>query len=118
MSLSINAKTYTANSFQPQAVQYNGPGKSASVKDDAILRYLSPKPTSVFSGVSRVYFTLTRTVSLTGALTPTGDMSVKIEVMVPVGTAAADIDTILNDTGAHLASATYKTHVKTPQINF
>lgn len=118
MSLSINAKTYSANSFGSQSVDYNGPAKTASVKDNALLRYILPKPTSVFSGVSRVYTTLTRTVTLTGALTPTADLAVKIEVMVPVGCASADIDTALNDMGAHLASATYKTHVKTPQINF
>lgn len=118
MSLSINAKTYTANAFGSQSVDFNGPGKTASLKDNALLRFISPKPSATFSGVSRVYTTLTRTVNLTGALTPTGDLACKIEIMVPVGAASADIDTLLNDMGAHLASATYKTHVKTPQINF
>lgn len=118
MPLAINAKTYTANSFSPQAVDYNGPLKTASIKDNALLRFTSPKPTATYSGVTRVYCNLTRTLNLTGALTPTGDIAVKIEVMVPVGAASADIDTALNDMGAFLASATYKTHVKTPQINF
>lgn len=118
MSLSINAKTYSANSFGQNAVDYNGPSKTSSVKDNALMRYVAPKPSATYSGVSRVYCTLTRTVNLTGAVTPTGDLAVKIEVMVPVGAAAADVDTALNDMGAFLASATYKTHVKTPQINF
>lgn len=118
MSLSINAKTYSANSFGSNSVDFNGPNKTASVKDNALMRFLPPKPTAVFSGVTRAYCNLTRTLTLTGALTPTGDMAVKIEVMVPVGAASADIDTALNDMGAFLASATYKTHVKTPQINF
>lgn len=118
MSLAINAKTYTANSFASNAVEYNGPAKTASVKDNALMRYVSPKLTAAYSGVSRVYCTLTRTLTLTGAVTPTGDLAVKIEVMVPVGASGTDIDTALNDMGAFLASASYKTHVKTPQINF
>lgn len=82
------------------------------------MRFTSPRPTAAYSGVTRVYCNLTRTLTLTGALTPTGDIAVKIEVMVPVGAASTDIDTALNDMGAFLASATYKTHVKTPQISF
>lgn len=118
MSLSVNAKTYSANSFGSNAVDYNGPNKSASVKDNVLMRFVPPKPTAAYSGVTRVYCNLTRTLTLTGAVTPSGDLAVKIEVMVPVGAAGADIDTALNDVGAFLASATYKTHVKTPQINF
>lgn len=118
MSLSINAKTYTPNSYGPTQVQYNGPGKTSSVKDDALLTQTAPKPSSVFSGVGRTTAKLTRTLTLTGALTPTGDAYVKIDVMVPVGYAGADVDTLLNDAGAFLSSATFKTHVKTPQIAF
>lgn len=118
MSLTINAKTYTANSFGQNSVEYNGPAKTASLKDNALMRSTSPKATAAYSGVSRVYCNLTRTLNLTGAVTSTGDLAIKIEVMVPVGAASADIDTALNDMGAFLASATYKTHVKTPQINF
>lgn len=118
MSLSINAKTYSANSYGSNSVDYNGPGKSASVKDNALMRFVSPKPSAAFSGVTRAYCTLTRTLTLTGALTPTGDLAVKVEVMVPVGASGADVDAALNDFGAFLSSATYKTHVKTPQISF
>lgn len=118
MTLSINAKTYTANLYSANQVQYNGPTKTSSIKDDALLTQTSPKPTSVFSGVGRTTAKLTRTLTLTGALTPTGDAYVKIDVMIPVGAAGADIDALLNDMGALLSSATMKTHVKTPQIAF
>lgn len=118
MSLSINAKTYNADSYQKDSVGYNGPGKTGSIKDDTKLSRTAPKPTAVFSGLSRTEAKLTRTLTLTGALTPTGDMILSINVSVPVGYTAADVDTALNDMGAFLASASFKTHVKTPQISF
>lgn len=118
MTVSVNAKTYTGNSFSPNSVAYNGPLKTASVKDDLKLLQTAPKPTAVFSGVGRTSARMTRTLTLTGSLTPTGDAVCEINVSVPVGYTAADVDTLLNDMGAFLASASFKTHVKTPQISF
>lgn len=118
MALTVNAKTYTADSYGNNVVGYFGPAKTVTVKDSIAMTRQLPSPTAVFSGVSRTSCKLTRTATLTGALTPTGDMFCRIEVMVPVGAAAADVDTLLNDMGAFLASATFKTHVKTPQISF
>lgn len=118
MTVSVNAKVYTANNFSLNAVAYNGPAKTASVKDDLKLLQTAPKPTTVFSGVGRTSARLSRTLTLTGSLTPTGDAVLEINVSVPVGYTAADVDTLLNDMGAFLASASFKTHVKTPQIAF
>lgn len=118
MSLSINAKTYTADNYGANAVSYVGPAHTLSVLDDVRVARTAPKPTALFSGVGRTSCKLTRTLTLTGALTPTGSAILEINVSVPVGTAAADIDTLLNDMGAFLASATYKTHVKGLQISF
>lgn len=118
MSLSVNAKTYNADSFQANQIGYIGAGKTVSVKDDIALKRTSPKPTSVFSGVGRTTAKLTRTLTLTGALTPTGDAICEINVSVPIGYAAADVDAILNDFGAFLSSASFKTHVKSQQISF
>lgn len=118
MSLTINAKTYTADSYAGDSVGYIGANKTTSTKDDAVLRRLAVKPTPVFSGVSRTFAKLTRTLTLTGALTPTGEGFVNIEVMVPVGYAAADVDALLNDMGSFLASASFKTHVKTRAVSF
>lgn len=118
MALTINAKTYTADSFQQNTVGYIGSLKSVSAKDDVILRRTAPKATSVFSGVGRVESKLTRTLALTGALTPTGDAIVSISVSVPVGFASADVDALLNDMGSHLASASFKTLVKAQQISY
>jgi len=118
MSLSINTKTYNADSYQQNIVGYIGAAKTASVKDDVVLKRVQPKPTSAFSGIGRTSAKLTRTLTLTGALTPTGEGITEISCSFPVGTAAADIDAALNDMGAFLASATFKTHVKSQQITF
>lgn len=118
MALTINAKTYSADSFQKDSVGYIGTGKTVTVKDDVKLQRTAPKPTSVFSGLGRTQAKMTRTLTLTGALTPTGDAICQIDVAVPVGYTAADIDTLLNDMGSFLASASFKSHVKSQQVSF
>lgn len=118
MSLTINAKTYTADAYAANSIGYIGTLKTVSVKDDVSLRRAAPKGTSVFSGLGRTQAKLVRTLTLTGALTPTGDAIVTIDVAVPVGFASADVDSLLNDFGSFLASASFKTHVKSQQISF
>lgn len=118
MSLSINTKTYASDSFQQNQVGYIGVLKTVSVKDDVILKRTAPKSTDTFSGVGRTSAKMTRTLTLTGAKTLAGDALVEINVSVPVGYASADVDALLNDMGAFLASATFKSHVKSQQINF
>jgi len=118
MSLTINAKTYNADSYQQNAVGYIGPAKTVSIADDVRLLRVAPKPTSVFSGVGRTSAKITRTHTLTGALTPTGNAILDIGVTIPVGMASADVDTLLNDMGAYLSSASFKTHVKNQQISY
>jgi len=118
MSLTVNAGTYTADSFQQNIVGYIGAAKTVSVMDDVVLKRIQPKPTPVFSGVGRTTAKLTRTLTLTGALTPTGLAICEINISAPVGYTAANIDTLLNDMGAFLASASFKTHVKSQQISY
>jgi hypothetical protein len=118
MSLTVNADTYTADSFQADIVGYRGPDKTASVKDDVRLARTAPKPSASFSGVGRTSAKLTRTLTLTGALSLSGDMIVDIQCSVPVGFSGTDVDAALNDFGAFLASATFKTHVKNLQIAY
>lgn len=118
MALTINAKTYTADSFQKDAIAYIGSAKTVSVKDDVRLARTAPKTSVSFSGVGRTQAKMTRTLTLTGAVTETGDAICDISVSVPVGFTAADVDTLLNDMGAFLASASFKTHVKSQQISY
>jgi len=118
MSLTFNTKTYTADGFGSDAVAYIGAAKTASTKDDLSLRRQRPKQTEAFSGLSRTSAKMTRTLTLTGAKTPTGDAILSVDVAVPVGYAGADVDALLNDMGALLSSASFKAHVKAQQINF
>lgn len=118
MSLVFNTKTYTSDSYQKDQVGYIGALKTVSVKDDVKLQRTAPKPTVSFSGVGRTQAKLTRTLALTGALTPQWDAIVTIDCVVPVGFTGADVDALLNDFGAFLSSASFKTHVKSQQISY
>lgn len=118
MSLSINAKTYNADSFQKDSVGYAGPNHTVTVKDYAKLSRVAPKKTSTSSGVGRTSAKLTRTHTLTGALEPSRDLIGDFSLAVPVGIAGADVDTYLNDFGAFVASATFKTHVKSQLVSY
>lgn len=118
MSVSVNAKTYSAYAVGPNLVGYSGPAHTSTVKDRLNLGRTEAKPTTTFSGVVRSDSKLTRTLTLTGALTPTADAILEIKTSIPVGAAGADIDAILDDMGAFLASASYKTIVKNSVINF
>lgn len=118
MSLTINTKTYNADSFQSNQIGYIGSLKTVTTKDDVALKRTAPKATDVFSGVGRTTAKLTRTLTLTSAKTLVGDAIVEVNVSVPVGYTAADVDAMLNDMGSFVASASFKTHVKSQQINF
>jgi hypothetical protein len=118
MALTVNAKTFTADSFQKDIVSYFGPAKTVTVKDDIRLARTAPKPSVTFSGVGRTSAKLSRTFTLTGALTPTGEAILEINVSVPAGFASADVDSLLNDMGSFLSSASCKTHVKSQQITY
>lgn len=118
MSLVFNAKTYNADSYQKDQIGYIGALKTVSVKDDLKLSRTQPKPTETFSGLGRTQCKLTRTLTLTGAKTTAGDAILTIDVAIPVGYTAADVDAVLNDMGALLSSASFKTHVKSQQVTF
>lgn len=118
MSLTVNAKAFTADTFLTNAILYYGPAHTLSVKDDIRLAKTAPKPTSTFSGVGRTGAKLTRTLTLTGAATSTGDAILDISVSIPVGAAGADVDSLLNDMGAFLSSASGKLWAKNLQTSF
>lgn len=118
MSLTFNTKTFTEDASGPTAYSYAGPAHTLSVKDYLTLKRTAPKPTSVFSGVGRTSAKLSRTATLTGSLTPTGDAIIEVSVSVPVGMAGADVDSLLNDMGALVSGADMKTHVKQQKIAY
>lgn len=118
MSLAFNSKTYTLDSNDANSALYAGASNTVSTRDLALLRRLAIKASDVFSGVSRTFAKLSRTLTLTGAKTATGEAYVNIEVMVPVGFAPADVDALLTDAAALMGTASFKSHVKARQIIF
>lgn len=119
MSLTINSKAYgSPQRFDGPALTYFGPGKSVSKKDDVRLTATAPKPTATFSGIGRTSAKMTRTLDLTGALTPQGDAIIDVQVSVPVGFTASDVETMCDDIGAWVASSAFKAHVKAQQTGF
>lgn len=118
MSLTVNAKSYVADAFSgPNLTVYAGPAQTLSIKDRIALGRTAAKPTSEFSGVVRASAKLTRTLTLTGALTSSGDAIFEMKTSIPVGAAGADIDTACADLGAWIASAEFKTALKESQVN-
>lgn len=118
MSITISAKTYAADLYKENLIGYKGPSSTVSVKDDLRLSRVQPKPTANFSGVGRSNVKLTRTLTLTGAVTPTGDMIGEVNVAMPVGATGGDADTFCTDLGAYISSAGFKTLVKNLLITY
>lgn len=101
MSIVFNTKTYTLdNNISANVVGYRGAAKTAAVKDDLSFKRVMAKPTTVFSGVGRSTAKLTRTLTLTNALTPTGEAIIEISSSVPVGAATADVEAMIDDCAA------------------
>lgn len=117
MALTVNAKTYTADGWDNNSVRFQGPAHTLSVKDRLIQKKTDPKPTDLFSGVSRFMVKIARTHTLTGAKTAVADGSVQTDFTLPVGMASADVDAYCNDLGAYFASAGFKAAVKSLQTN-
>lgn len=119
MSLTINAKTYTADAAtSANSIPYNGPLMSISVKDRLDLGRVAPKVTSLFSGTARARAKMTRTLALTGAKTTVGDSILDLNASIPVGTAGADIDTLVADYAAYVGSAAFKDLLKKQLLTY
>lgn len=117
MSLTVNAKSYVQDRVSPDSVGYTGPANSLSIKDTFLLARTYPKPTPTFSGVARMTVKQVKTVTLTGALTPSSDIIFNLGTSIPVGAANADIDVACADLGAWLASAEGKAAIKGMDVN-
>lgn len=117
MSLTVNAKNYTANKFYPSSVVYAGPAKTLSKRDDLVLSMQEAIPTSTSSGVSRYGVKLVRTATLTGAKETQRDIGVDIQFRVPVGAADADVNASAEDVGQLLASDAFQALLRTLVVN-
>lgn len=118
MSLTVNTDTYNGDSYGLNQVTYTGPDHTVSKKDVLLLKRVAPKPSDVFSGVGRTTAKLTRTLTLTGAKTPSGDLIVDVSVSLPVGYASADLTAALADIGAFVVSTHFASHVSAQRVSF
>lgn len=116
MAMTFNTKTYTADGYQKDLVTYTGAANTVSVKDQFRLGRTAAKPTDTYSGTSRFQVKATRTHTLTGAKTPTGDSIFDLGVNVPVGISDADLDAWSNDFGAFVSSSYFKDLIKKQKI--
>lgn len=118
MALTFNTKTYTADVFNANSVSYNGPANTLSVKDILRLSRTAPKPTGLYSGNGRFEVKLSRTHTLTGSLTPTGDSITTVSFSGPVGMSDSDANAVSNDLGALIAGADFKSMIKQLKISY
>jgi hypothetical protein len=117
MALTVNAKAYTADGYDKDSVRFQGPAHTVSAKDRLVQRKSDPKPSALYSGNARYNVKLTRTHTLTGAKTPTGDGFAQLDFQLPVGMPSADVDAYCADLGAYIATAGFKAALKAGQTN-
>lgn len=116
MALTVNAKSYandtsrTADSFR-----YLGPVHDGDSNDTIDLYRTSAKPTTTYAGNTRARVKLTRAV--TDGTVQLGDMLFDVNFSVPVGAASGQVDSVINDLAAWLATTAAKSLVKSHIIN-
>lgn len=103
MTITVNEKAYVQDvPSSKDSVPYQGPSATLSVTDRIDLSRTYPKKALNFSGMGRSRIKFTRTLNLTGALTPNGLATIDVAVNIPVGAASADVDALLADVAAGL----------------
>jgi hypothetical protein len=118
MTITVNTKAYNADvASSPNSLPYFGPAQTVSVSDKFDLYRTAAKPTKDFSGMARARVKLSRTATLTSALTPTGLATVDCNFSIPVGMASADVDALIADIAAGLAQQWTKDLVKSHDLN-
>lgn len=107
MTITINTLAYNQDSFAtPNKVEYTGPSHTFTVKDKLSLARTAPKPNGTFKGVARAEAKRTKTVTLADG--STADAIVSVTCAYPVGMAEADADSLRDDVGDFVISATAK----------
>lgn len=116
MSLTVNAKTYANDvSRSPDSFRYLGPVHDGDSNDTIDLYRTAAKPTATYSGNTRSRAKLTRAV--TDGTAQIGDMILDVSVSVPVGAVSAQVDSVINDLAAWLATTAAKNLIKSHIIN-
>lgn len=115
MAITFDTKTYNADGYGANSATYIGPAKTGTVKDDLRLARTAAKATATYSGNNRRQAKYVRNYALTGALTTRGDLIGDCSFSVPVGVSDADVDAYCVSLSALIATAAFKTFLKTGQ---
>lgn len=104
MALSVNTKSYDLDSYRGSDIaRYNGPVHSLSASDYIDVKRTAPKPTSTFAGVGKGSVKLTRNV--TDGTDSLGNGILEISTSFPVGASATELQGMIDDLAAWLATA-------------
>jgi len=118
--LTFDSVNYTADRYGPDSIGYFGPDHNASILDDLQLSRVAPKPTSVFSGVSRTSAKWSRTVNLLDdfAVTPTAVLIMQVNSSIPVGMDSAELALYIARFKAYVALSSFNTLVADSKITY
>lgn len=113
-----NTRTYNLDRYNsPDSVSYAGSLHGVASKDLLTLSRTYPKATKDFAGVAKPYFKQVKTVVVNATTGEKQDMIAYLGGSVPVGTPAADVDSILADISAWASSADAKALFKSLDVN-
>jgi len=113
----INTRTYNVDRTLPDAVSYAGPANSLTITDKFEMKRVFPKVSGTFRGVAKPSAKLTKTVVINSTTGETANAIFEFSGSLPVGMAAADIDSGLADFASWLASSDAKALAKVLDIN-
>lgn len=102
MTITVNTKAYNQDAMYVDAVVYTGPANNFAAKDKLLLKRLAPKPTADNPGVAKCNLRFTRTKVISSV---NRDLIADVALNIPVGAAEADVDSLLSDVSALIASA-------------
>lgn len=116
MALTVNAKTYNNDvPRSPDILRYTGPLHTLSFPDYIDLSRTAPKATADYDGKGRARVKLTRRAT-NGSGVHLGDYIFDVAVSIPVGSASAEQDSVINDIAAWLATTAAKDLFKSHDI--
>lgn len=109
MSLTINTRTYSADTPANNAWIYRDANATAARPSTLRMARTPPKPTPTFQGQSKTEVKLAKTVEVNLMSLPA---LIRAESSVPVGMAGAELDTLIADFRSIVASPAFVSLVK------
>lgn len=115
MPLTINTRTYTADTQANNAWIYRDSASTAAHPSGLKLGRTPPKAVAGFAGQSKSECKFTKTMAIGVAATPLPAI-IRAESSIPVGMVDADLDILIADFRSYVASTAFADLVKTAKI--